>query len=225
MLSLQTSWLSNSLKWFLGPIPKGSEYPHDFFVSAVPRDTTTGVLRQHAMRMNSSAECADISQDEFPSQCGGDLPFSTSYDAGNETQIRICVPGNHMQSPWSLTRDRQDIEEEMFIDFTSYVDPDTRSGAAGVFRGRNFTAHCTTKSTRGYFELANYRNNFTAQPLMDKWPDKETLQTDFNDYLEHFSSNVDESHQVPSTVDDGDSQYWSTYPDTVSSAEYLTQTS
>ncbi|KAI7157093.1 hypothetical protein KC349_g5825 [Hortaea werneckii] len=212
--SAKNSWLSNSLKWFFGPIPTGSEYPHDFFVSAVPRDTTTGVLRQHAMRMNSSAECADISQDEFPSQCGGDLPFSTSYDAGNETQIRICVPGNHTQSPWSLTRDRQDIEEEMFIDFTSYVDPDTRSGAANVFRGRNFTAHCTTKSTRGYFELANYRNNYTAQPLMDKWPDRETLQTDFNDYLELFSSNVDESYQVPSTVDDGDSQYWSTYPDT-----------
>ncbi|KAI7554497.1 hypothetical protein KC331_g507 [Hortaea werneckii] len=212
--SAKNSWLSNSLKWFFGSIPEESEYPHDFFVSAVPRDTTTGVLRQHAMRMNSSAECADISQDEFPSQCDGDLPFSTFYDAGNLTQIRICVPGNHTQSPWSLTRDRQDIEEEIFIHFTTYIDPDTRSGAADVFRGRNFTAHCTTKSTRGYFELANYRNNYTAQPLMAKWPDKETLQTDFNDYLELFSSNVDESYQVPSTVDDGDSQYWNIYPDT-----------
>ncbi|KAI7502635.1 hypothetical protein KC347_g8904 [Hortaea werneckii] len=212
--SAKNSWLTWSLKWFFGSIPEKSGYPHEFFVSAVPRDTTTGVLRQHAMRMNSSAECADIRQDEFPSQCGGALPFSTSYDAGGETQIRICVPGNHTQSPWSLTRDRQDIQEEIFIDFTTYVDPDTRSGLPYVFRGRNFTARCTTRSTRGYFELANYRNNYTAQPLLDKWPDKKTLQTDFNDYLELLSSNVDESYQVPSTVDDGESQYWSTYPDT-----------
>ncbi|KAI6852478.1 hypothetical protein KC338_g8883 [Hortaea werneckii] len=164
--------------------------------------------------MNSSAECADLSQDDFPSQCGGDLPFFTSYDAGNETLIRICVPGNHTQSPWSLTRDRQDIQEEIFIDFTTYLDPDKRSGVQNVFRGRNFTAHCTTKSTRGYFELANYRNNYTAQPLLAKWPDRETLQTDFDDYLEPFSSNVDEWYQVPSTIDDGESRYRSTYPDT-----------
>ena len=220
MVPFQNSWLSNSLDWFFGSIPEGSGYPHEFFVSAVPRDTTTGVLRQHAMRMNSSAECADLSQDDFPSQCGGDLPFFTSYDAGNETLIRICVPGNHTQSPWSLTRDRQDIQEEIFIDFTTYLDPDERSGAQNVFRGRNFTAHCTAKSTRGYFELANYRNNYTAQPLLDKWPDRETLQTDFNDYLEPFSNNVDKWYQVPSTIDDGESRYWSTYPDTVSLARY-----
>ncbi|KAI7281950.1 hypothetical protein KC343_g945 [Hortaea werneckii] len=212
--SAKDVWLSNSLDWFFGSVPEEAGYPHKFFVSAVPRDTSTGVLRQHAMRMNSSAECADISQDEFPSQCGGDLPFSTSYDAGNETRIRICVPGNHTQSPWSLTRDRQDIQEEIFIDFTTYLDPDKRSVDQNVFRGRNFTAHCTTKSTRGYFELANYRNNYTAQPLLDKWPDRETLQTDFNDYLEFFSTNVDERYQVPSTIDEGKSQYWNTYPDT-----------
>jgi hypothetical protein len=56
------------------------------------------------------------------------------------------------------------------------------SGAVDT-RLSNFTTSCTTTTTRGYFELPNYRNKYLAQPLEDEWPDNETMWSEWNDVI------------------------------------------
>lgn len=172
--------------------------PYDFdqklryFVSAFPNNTDTGVLREHVMRLNSSAECKTIDEVAFPKTCDGPDPLMASYSSQvkaprylyNSTgfgnfNIDVCVPGNLSASPWTLSRDRQDITEHLYIKV--HVDYETvlawdLFGSSPV----NFTVHCTANTTRGYFELPNFRNDFTAGLLLEKWPDTETLENDFN---------------------------------------------
>lgn len=50
-----------------------------YWLSAVPNGTTTGVLRQHALRLNSSISCERISFDQFPDICYGLHPFTASF--------------------------------------------------------------------------------------------------------------------------------------------------
>ena len=164
-----------------------------YFVSAFPNDTTTGVLREHVMRLNSSAECKSIDEAAFPETCDGPDPLVASYSSqvkppyGNSTipanfNINVCVPGNLSASPWTLSRDRQDITEDLYIKV--HVDYDTWFlvwGELGYGAGAvNFTVRCTANTTRGYFELPNFRNDFNAGPLLEKWPENETLWNDFN---------------------------------------------
>lgn len=168
---------SNGFFWYYESTQPGSP---TFFVSAVPNATTTGVLREHAMRLNSSVECTLIDRSAFPSACVGDLPLVKSFSRSSNMSIDICVPGDYSKNPWSLSRDRQNLTEELYVDvFVPY-----ESKLNGYFDDTfyNFTAHCTANTSRGYFELGNYRNNYTAGPLIDKWPDNETMWKDFNDY-------------------------------------------
>ncbi|KAH6855474.1 hypothetical protein B0I37DRAFT_423913 [Chaetomium sp. MPI-CAGE-AT-0009] len=58
-----------------------------YFASSLARDTTTGMYRQHALRMNSSSTCDEIPAAEFPVPCPR---FATSYDNANLT-VRICT--------------------------------------------------------------------------------------------------------------------------------------
>ena len=161
-----------------------------YFVSAFLNNTNTGVLREHAMRLNSSAECMTIDETAFPTTCDGPDPFMASYRSqvraprydnvpgfGNFT-IDVCVPGNLSASPWTLSRDPQHITEHLYIK----VHVDYAATLAWDLLGEtaNFTVHCTGNTTRGYFELPNSRNDLTASPLLEKWPDVQTLESDFN---------------------------------------------
>ncbi|KAH7313708.1 hypothetical protein B0I35DRAFT_480376 [Stachybotrys elegans] len=147
-----------------------------YFASSVREGTTTGVLRENAMRMNSSATCEIISRSSFPSTCDGDRPLEWSLERDN-MQVRLCVPGSRDEHPWTTSRDRQDVEEEMFLDF-QYIEQ-----VEAVFGSDNFTIHCTTSSARGYFELGNIMNSGAYGPLIDTWPDAATAENDFNDFL------------------------------------------
>ncbi|PWY83250.1 hypothetical protein BO94DRAFT_495556 [Aspergillus sclerotioniger CBS 115572] len=147
-----------------------------YFVSALQNGTNTGVLREHALRLNSTSACVTVPASEFPQTCPGDRPFVTNLTAPDTLDIRICVPGVYGQTPWTLSRDRQDISEEMWID----VVPQLWEYDINQY---NFTLRCTTNSTRGYFEISNYRNNDNPGPLLEKWPSQEELEKDFNDYL------------------------------------------
>ncbi|KAI1352031.1 hypothetical protein F5Y01DRAFT_103740 [Xylaria sp. FL0043] len=147
------------------------------FAAAFPTGVDTGVLRYHAMRLNTSVQCEAVSRDSFPEICPGPMPFYGSLSLPSRKdedddglyglpniQIRWCVPGNASASPWSITRDRQDIAEDMFVDVLIPRDPlyaDTIK--------TNFTTRCSANTTRGYFELPNSHNNFTHGPLLDKW--------------------------------------------------------
>jgi len=158
------------------------------FVASLEQGTTTGVLREHIIRMNSSVSCERMQRSAFPSICQGEQPFTRSLSHG-ENYTRICVPGTTGLSPWTMSRNRQEITEELFLDIVEKLEYNV-----GFVDERNltsdYTLHCTVTTTRGYFELGNYRNNYTWGPLLDEWPGTEILRENFNDVngTGHFPS-------------------------------------
>jgi hypothetical protein len=152
-----------------------------FFVTGLQANSTTGVLRQHAMRMNSSLQCEFIERGSFPVPCPGEDPFSVTLQRANETKIRVCVPGKVGTLPWTLSRNRQTITEEIYLDiWDGQVGPESeRYNLVNI----NTTVRCEAKTTRGYFELGNIYNNNTFGPLLDQWPSSEELQEHFNDWV------------------------------------------
>lgn len=180
----------NSLSWYFnGTSPCGGA-PPTFFVSALPNQTITGVLRQHSMRLNSSIQCTAIARSEFPSACIGSRPFTANFsvhgadypeaEGSFALSSRICVPGDYSKGAWSLSRDRQDISETIYVEITQNTShPSLSPSVTTQYSGM----HCTSNTTRGYFELGNYQNNFNYQPLLTSWPSKEVMEVDFNDYL------------------------------------------
>lgn len=153
-----------------------ADFNRSFFVTAMQNGTTTGVLREHVMRLNSSVQCSYVPQAEFPLLCPGVRPFTASY-SGEHLDIRVCTPGEYGVYPWTLSRNRQDLAEELFIDVSQAISPSYP----------NFTLHCTAETTRGYFELGNYRNNFSYGPLIEKWPTPDESLYDFNDHLNSYA--------------------------------------
>ena len=113
------------------------------------------------------------------------MPLVKTLDDPKNITIRICAPGDYGTSPWTLSRDRQDIAEELFVDVFFPGNTTILPEYAGLvdYRLSNFTTSCTTTTTRGYFELPNYRNKYLAQPLEDEWPDNETMWSEWNDVI------------------------------------------
>lgn len=156
------------------------EFPR--FVAAIPEGTTTGVLREHVTRLNSTVSCTSLDMSGFPAMCAGENPFQASleyrgdYDWGksdsNSSAIDICAPGDLGKHPWTVSRNRQELSEEVFLRFS----------------GDEYTAgvvHCTGLTTRGYFELGNMHNGNTFGPLLDAWPSSGTSLEEhrFHDYM------------------------------------------
>ena len=171
--------------WIFPPMMStvnGNPFGSRFFVAGIPSNTTTGVLREHAMRFNSSVECKAIERTSFPSPCPGEEPFTASSEKENDISVRVCVPGKLGVFPWTLSRNRQDITEELYLDFW-----DTYRYRAGERdTSANATVRCVMNTTRGYFELGNARNNGTYGPLLEKWPDANAMARDFNDITLDF---------------------------------------
>jgi hypothetical protein len=163
-----------------------------YFVTALDANTTTGVLREHIMRMNSSVSCGHIDRTEFPSTCAGELPITTTLtrDGQSNSTVRVCVPGRLGKCPWTLSRSRQDVEEEIFLDV---LNP-RNDGQNPNYNDNDFTIRCRASTTRGYFELGNYRNNYIHGPLLEKWPGPEEMRAEFND----FSIGIEDRENIPS---------------------------
>ncbi|KAI9872263.1 MAG: hypothetical protein M1830_001848 [Pleopsidium flavum] len=113
---------------FEGPLPAALP----FFVSSIPAGTHTGILREHSLSLNSSLSCQSIPEDQFPTTCPGTGPFTARYAAStrsktseesqypsSEFRIRVCAPVDQSRSPWNLSRNTQDITEEIYLNFTS----------------------------------------------------------------------------------------------------------
>lgn len=164
---------------FSPPMYKPEDWGSRFFLAGIPSNTTTGILREHAMRLNSSIACRRIDRTSFPASCPGEEPFSASFETTDDISTRICVPGKLGVFPWTLSRNRQDIVEDMYLDMW-----DTYQYRAADSDGddTNVTLHCQMNTTRGYFELGNLMNNGTYGPLLD-WPDSEVMARDFNDLV------------------------------------------
>jgi len=140
------------------------------FVSALPNGTSTGVVRDYALRLGSTVGCARVEKSAFPSPCPGEKPFATNLEGPN-VGISVCVPGNYLASPWHLSLDRQDVTEDLYLDVqVSQALANLSSeneGANDWFRP--FTVHCQCSSTKGYFELPNARNDYKPGPVMSQF--------------------------------------------------------
>lgn len=190
-LDLDQKSNSNTFFWYYSTSSGGTR--GSYFVSAMPNDTSTGILREHAMRLNSTVQCNPISESAFPSTCSGSHPFETSFNSSS-LSIDICVPGDYTgltDPPWTLSRDRQDLHEQLYIQVQVPYQVDWNSDIQTL----NFTIQCSANTTRGYFELGNIRNNLVPGGLMEEWPDNNTMWNEYNDYL-----NVAGNFNVPSTI-------------------------
>ncbi|KXX74694.1 hypothetical protein MMYC01_207956 [Madurella mycetomatis] len=155
-----TAWYDPDVRY-----DRDTGYSGRYFASSVARDTTTGMYRQHALRMNSSSLCDYIDPSEVPVPCprgerrGSDI-LDRSYDNANLT-VKVCVPatGDRYGSIWKQTENRQDLTETMYIDVSN-----TRSRRYG-----NYTLRCIAHTSMGYFELGNSFNGGRFGPLLSSF--------------------------------------------------------
>ncbi|KAF7678841.1 hypothetical protein GT037_002589 [Alternaria burnsii] len=174
------------LDYNIEPIP-------DFFVAGLPARTTTGVFRNHIMRLNSSVSCEEVDAGDFPSPCPGDRPLTVFWEHFLDTEVRVCVPGNYTAFPWSLSRNRQDFDEEIYIGINDTSTGRNDGNTDNPLCSTSSTFCCKATTTRGYFELGNNWNHNTYEPLLEHWPDPAEMEESFNDWTNPYS-------QCPNTV-------------------------
>ncbi|KAL2682498.1 hypothetical protein Neosp_006950 [[Neocosmospora] mangrovei] len=164
-----------SFEWALGlRAPWSEDEPEPlFFTSSVPNGTSTGMLRQHAVRMDSKATCTKSRSS--PSGCKGTSPFTASLSLPY-TKVEVCVDGGLDTTPWAVSRDKQEAKESLWLQVSSW-DPEPYDGSD------NFTIRCESVSRRGWFELPNHQNGYKPGPLLEVWPSKEEIARDFNEYI------------------------------------------
>jgi hypothetical protein len=115
--------------------------------------------------------------------------------------VRICVPGNSIASPWSPRRSRQELIEEMYLDFKdrNIGWKENQVWSEDPPFNASYTIRCTATTTRGYFELGNDWNNNTYGPLLEQWPNPAEMAEDFNDWTDTSGWNGVEPY-IPSDV-------------------------
>ncbi|KAJ0158380.1 hypothetical protein CTA2_11698 [Colletotrichum tanaceti] len=153
------------------------QYNDSFWVSAVPAGATTGPLRQHSIRLSSSADCKAAGHDEFPARCDG---YATSIE-GFGVVVRICMPGSRANTAHGVPpRHRQDVDEVLFID----AQISAEAAASKDFLPEpadNVTIRCEARTTRAFFEIANAHPGSHPSEMLDEWPTDEEM-THFHDY-------------------------------------------
>ncbi|KAI1378985.1 hypothetical protein F4677DRAFT_410243 [Hypoxylon crocopeplum] len=169
--------------------------PEGFFVTALENGTNTGVLREHAIRLNSSVHCEHIPESDFPLPCQGGRPFEIGVERPG-LKLNVCVPGNSSQFPFTSSRHRQDITEDLYIHLEG---PHNLT-----YIHDNFTVHCTVSTSRGYFELGNQQNLYVYGPLLDRWPDPHDIATNFNDFRGVSANFSRPTEEDPPTTDSSD---------------------
>ncbi|KAI1078705.1 hypothetical protein F5B20DRAFT_571469 [Whalleya microplaca] len=174
---------------------KAKENPEGFFVTALENGTNTGVLREHAIRLNSSVHCEHIPQSDFPLPCQGARPFEIGVERPG-LKLNVCVPGNSSQFPFTSSRHRQDITEDLYIHLEGPYNL--------THLHDNFTVHCTASTSRGYFELGNEQNLYVYGPLLDRWPDPHDIETNFNDFRGVSANHARPTEEDPSSTDSSD---------------------
>lgn len=161
-------------------VPKAPKL--NFFVASLPAGSTTGVLREHLMRLNSSLACEEIDRDAMPSPCPGRRPFTASLTRGIQTNISVCIPGNYTAAPWTVSRNRQEHVEDLYIDIWDTAYAPLSGTWASDFGNLTSAVHCVARTTRGFFELGNARNNNQYGPVLASWPSKDEMSENFNDW-------------------------------------------
>lgn len=148
----------------------------DPFLAQLPGGYNTGLIRQFAPRINSSAHYENISAENFPKNCD-QIDGAFFIDYTNTTYayqyytwgVQACMPANVTSSPWKSTRDRQDFTEELYLNITLINYEYMQYGSDGDQVNSMFFK-VTLNTTGGYFELPNYMNGGSAGSLLDKDP-------------------------------------------------------
>lgn len=176
----------NSLSFYYSPgvVPKEKG---SYFVSSLPNGTTTGVLREHAIRMDSDVQCAMVNS--FPDNCAGDRPFAVNFTSP-VVEVSVCAEGSYDRSPWNNTRDKQEITERLWMQTNVNVDAIRQYKVSGTIldNATNFTLRCDATSRRGWFELGNYQNDYSHQPMLETWPSSDAMKNGFNDIGTQYSA-------------------------------------
>ncbi|KAK1580516.1 uncharacterized protein LY79DRAFT_520656 [Colletotrichum navitas] len=150
-------------------------YNESFWVSAVPAGATTGPLRQHSIRLSSSAECEVAGRDAFPVSCDG---YATSLE-GFGVVVRTCMPGSHTNTDNGIPpRRRQDVEETLFIDAQISAEA-AKSKDFLPEPAENVTIKCVARTTRAFFEIGNLHTGSRPSDIVDEWPSD---MAHFHDY-------------------------------------------
>ncbi|KAJ7711722.1 hypothetical protein B0H16DRAFT_1437587 [Mycena metata] len=141
----------------------------DPFFTQLPLGFSTGLIRQFAPRINSTARRENITQEQFPQGCDT-LPgaFYVKYENVSTQNtfpgftFEACMPANVSASPWKATRDRQDFSEVLYL----AVNLTTAGGWDVQVPLGTFFARITVNTSAGFFELPNYMNGGIPGPLL-----------------------------------------------------------
>lgn len=156
-----------------------------YYVSSILNGSNTGVLREHAARMDSRAKCRR--ENSFPEECAGDNPFEYEYKS-NMSEVRICAEGTVNKFPFTRSRNKQEIKERIWFDLLWSDDDELRGGYS--LKKENYTMSCEVTSRRGWFELGNYQNAFEPSAMLEQWPSPEEMEENFNDHASVSSGNL-----------------------------------
>lgn len=157
------------------------------FYSQIPSGFNTGLVRQFAPRLNSTAGYETIDAIDFPTNCsaGTDIfyvDYLSSYSYTDTSTVytwgvTACMPSNSSNTPWNLTHNRQDFTETLYLNFT-LLSGDEYPAEDNFYR-------ITVNTTAGYFELPNYLNGGVPGPLLEDGPaslcDKHCMSQDYWD--------------------------------------------
>ena len=88
-----------------------------------------------------------------------------------------------------MSRNWEQVDEELYLDL--WLVNGSRKG--NMVNAVNFTMHCISTTSRGYFELGNVINGGEYGPLKDEWPHQKTIEDDFNDYV-NYSTRPEEMY-------------------------------
>lgn len=163
-----------------------------YWTSNLVKTANTGIVKQHSIRLNSSLDCHVVPETDYPKACDG---FETSSmtqipDPGGSTEnrtfeFRVCAPKSSRPFPWNLTRDRQDITDQIFVSLNSdglaYLSHSNRSDST-----LSLTLECLSETTTGYLTLPNKFDYPLPGPLLDKF--NLTAAADFKQYINNDST-------------------------------------
>lgn len=175
------SWYADRMAYESGEAPSLAYVPlaSDFTTGAFP-------IAQYAPRISSSISYTAITPDEFTKNCRNETDkgwFYAKYERDEEyrtVSLEACMPVDLRKSPWNVTRDRQDLEEELYLNILSSTSSDT---------GPTYWK-ASAKSSLGYFELPSEANGNTQGELLDKDPfehDKTQLSENIGKRAENVS--------------------------------------
>ncbi|KAJ7627267.1 hypothetical protein FB45DRAFT_1060020 [Roridomyces roridus] len=147
-----------------------SELTHPF-LTQLPMGFSTGLIRQFALRINSTARRENITLTELPAGCDSHPgAFHVSYASNaslydsSRFGLEACMPADMSASPWKATRDRQDFSEVLYL--------------AINLTGDTAFSRITVNTTAGFFELPNYSNGGVPGPLIAEDPTVDTCGAD-----------------------------------------------